>query len=499
MVAPIQLYNSLSRKTEPFHPIEEGHIRLYVCGMTVYDHCHVGHARAMVVFDSFVRYMRHREWRVTFVRNFTDVDDKIIHRANERDEDPIVLAERYIDAFHSDADRLGLVRPDEEPRVSEKIPEIQNMVQTLVEKGHAYVSEGTVWFSVGSFNEYGKLSGQKVEELRSADDGGGKKSPADFALWKAVKPGEPSWESPWGPGRPGWHIECSAMSACSLGQNFDIHGGGLDLVFPHHENEIAQSEAAHGCQYANIWMHNGLLTMASGQKMGKSLGNVINVHLALDLFPAETLRLYYLQNHYRSALAWSEEALPDALAMLARLYDAIETAESMGGEEDADRVAKEMGEDAAQVLHLGRTFEARYHETVDNDFNTGKGLGLLFQLARAVNRFGNHKKAKKRGAPIVAAALQAFQLVGKSLGFLQMTPKSFHEEVKDKRLTAMGSTPGEIEKILTERAQARAAKDWSKADALREELEKRKIVVMDTSDGVEWRIRLTDSAEESNG
>jgi len=499
MVAPIHLYNSLTRSVEPFKPIKEGAISLYVCGMTVYDHCHVGHARAMVVFDSFVRYFRHRGWDVKFVRNFTDVDDKIIRRANERGEEPIALAERYIQAFHDDAEGLGLIPPDEEPRVSEKIQEIQDMVQTLIDGGHAYVEQGTAWFAVNTFEEYGKLSGQKVEELRSADDASGKRNPADFALWKAAKEGEPSWESPWGPGRPGWHIECSAMSAGALGPNFDIHGGGLDLVFPHHENEIAQSEAAHNCQYANVWMHNGLLTMASGQKMGKSLGNVINVHLALDLFPAETLRLYYLQNHYRSALAWSEEALPEALAMLARLYDAIETAEAMGGEEDPERVVKEMGEDAAQVYALGSSFEERFFETVDHDFNTGKGLGLLFQLARAINRFGNHKKAKKRGGPVVAPALQAFKTVGASLGFLNMTPAAFHEEVKGKRLTAMGSTSEEIEELLAQRVQARADKDWAKADSLRAELETRRIIVMDTADGVQWRIRLTDASDTEAG
>ena len=277
MPAPFRIYNTRTRTVEDFTPIEAGKIGIYVCGMTVYDRCHMGHARAMVVFDAFVRYLRFRGWNVHFVRNFTDIDDKIITRANEIGEDPMALAARFIDAFHEDADALGLIRPDAEPKVSESIDSIQNMIQGLIDKGNAYVSEGTVWFDVKSYPNYGYLSGQKVDELKSPDTVAGKKHPADFALWKAVKPGEPSWPSEWGPGRPGWHIECSAMSMDCIGKTLDIHGGGLDLVFPHHENEVAQSEAHNGTRCANYWMHNGMLTMSSGQKMGKSLGNVWNV------------------------------------------------------------------------------------------------------------------------------------------------------------------------------------------------------------------------------
>jgi cysteinyl-tRNA synthetase len=297
MPAPFQLYNTRTRTLEAFQPIEPGHIRLYVCGMTVYDHAHVGHGRAMVVFDAFVRYLRHRNWSVRFVRNFTDVDDKIISRAAQRGIEPMELAEEFITAFQTDAQKLGLIEPDEEPRVSTSIQDIIDMIQILIDKGHAYVNQGSVWFSVPSYKEYGQLSGQKVDELRSADAGAGKTHSADFALWKAVKPGEPSWESPFGPGRPGWHIECSAMSKTCLGEQIDIHGGGLDLVFPHHENEVAQSECSSGKRFSNFWMHNGLLTMTGGQKMGKSLGNVINIRDALVEYPAEAVRLYLLQNH----------------------------------------------------------------------------------------------------------------------------------------------------------------------------------------------------------
>jgi len=490
MAAPFRLYNTLTRTVEDFTPLTPGHVGLYVCGMTVYDRCHVGHARAMVIFDTFVRYLRHRGWDVDFVRNFTDVDDKIIKRANELGEEPVALAKRYIDAFHEDGDAMGLLRPDHEPKVSESIEDILALTKQLLERGHAYVAEGSVWFSVETFDQYGHLSGQKVDELRSADASDGKRSPADFALWKAVKPGEPAWPSPWGPGRPGWHIECSAMASSKLGATVDIHGGGLDLVFPHHENEIAQSECGHGQKYVRYWMHNGLLTMSSGQKMGKSLGNVINVQDALAAFPAQTLRLYYLQNHYRSPLPWGEEALPDALGMLSRLYEAREVAEGMGGQGDADQIAREMGADAQAVLDLGRALPEKLHAALDEDFNTSKALGDLFELARAINRFANMKKAKKRGGPVVAPALAAFALVADATGLLAQPTQEFLEEVKTKRLAALGLTREDIEAKLSERDAARAAKDWAAADAVRKELEERHIAVMDKPEGVEWRVKL---------
>ena len=490
MAEPLRLHNTLTRKVEDFVPREPGHVRLYVCGMTVYDHCHVGHARAMVVFDSFVRYLRHRGYDVTFVRNFTDVDDKIIVRAKERGVDPLALAQEYVDAFRADANALGLVAPDHEPRVTESMVEIVALIQTLIDKGHAYAAEGSVWFEVATFAEYGKLSHQRVDELRSADESLGKRSPADFALWKAAKTGEPSWPSAWGPGRPGWHIECSAMARMHLGETIDIHGGGLDLVFPHHENEIAQSECGVAQPYVRTWMHNGLLTMASGQKMGKSLGNVINVALALEQFPAEALRLYYLHNHYRSPLPWSDEALPEALSMLSRLYDAREKAESLLGEEAPELVAKELGLDAQTVLELGRAFAEKFHNAVDHDFNTAQGLAHLFELARAVNRFGNHKKALTRGRPIVGPALEAFALVEQALGLMALRTADFHEAVKTKRLGALGLERANIEGLLAERAAARANKDWARADAIRKELAEKSILVLDRPDGVEWRVRL---------
>ena len=489
MATPFRIYNTLSRSVEEFVPQTPGKVGLYVCGMTVYDQAHVGHARAFVIFDAFVRYLRHRGWDVTFVRNFTDINDKIIRRAAELGEDPAALAQRYIDSFLSDVEALGLSHPDHQPRVSESIESILALIAKLVENGSAYQSEGSVWFDVKSFRKYGQLSGQKVDELRSPDEVPGKRHPADFALWKATRPGEPEWESPWGKGRPGWHIECSAMSCGKLGETLDIHGGGLDLVFPHHENEIAQSEAAHGVQYARYWMHNGLLTMSGGQKMGKSLGNAFNIESTLEQFPAEALRLYYLQNRYRSPLPWSLDALPEALSMVSRLYDAREAAEAMGGQGDADRIAKEMGEAAQEVLTLGRAFEERFYSSLDEDFNTAEALAHAFNLARAVNRFAEHKKARKRGGPVIAPALAAFALLAEGLGLVASPVADFHEEVKTKRLAALGLVRADVEASLEARAEARAAKDWARSDALRNELEGKGIAVMDTPTGVQWRVR----------
>ena len=493
MAAPFRIYNTRTRTVDDFKPIEAGKVGIYVCGMTVYDRCHMGHARAMVVFDGFVRYLRFRGWDVNFVRNFTDIDDKIIARANELGEDPMALAARFIDAFHEDADALGLIRPDDEPKVSDSIKPIQDLIASLVDKGHAYTSEGTVWFDVKSFPNYGCLSGQKVDELKSPDTVAGKKHPADFALWKAVKPGEPSWPSPWGPGRPGWHIECSAMSQESIGDTLDIHGGGLDLVFPHHENEVAQSEAHSQSTYANYWMHNGMLTMSSGQKMGKSLGNVWNVQNALEDFPAECLRIYYLQSLYRSPLPWGEEALPDALGSLCRLYEAREVAEAMNGQEDPKQVAKDLGEDAERVLALSDSFEENFLSALDEDFNTAKAMASLFELVRAVNRFANHKKAKKRGGPVVAGALQAFRLVSEALGILAMNVDDFQEEVKEKRCKAMGLSRDEIEAKIEARTTARTNKDWAASDVLRDELDAAGVILMDSPTGTTWRLQVSEA------
>lgn len=490
MAQPFRIYNTLGRKVEDFVPLEPGHVRLYVCGLTVYDDAHVGHARMMVIFDAFVRTLRALGWQVRYVRNYTDVDDKIIRRANEASEDPLSLAQRYIDHWKRDAEGLGLLPPDEEPRVTRSIADIQGMIAELVEKGHAYAADGSVWFSVATDPEYGKLSGQQVDELRSPEVESGKRDPADFALWKAAKPGEPSWDSPWGPGRPGWHIECSAMARRWLGPSIDIHGGGLDLVFPHHENEIAQSECANQQPFARYWMHNGLLVMADGAKMGKSEGNAFFIRDVLEQYPAEALRLYYLQTHYRSPLPWTPESLDEALGMLARLYEAREVAETMGGSEDADRVASDLGTTAIEVLELGRSFRERFVEALADDFNTAEALGYAFELARAINRLSNDKKARKRAGPVVRPALDALTVLSDTLGLLGMSTTEFHEEVARKRLPQIGLTQEEVDQLVAQRVEARLRKDWATADAIRDRLEAAQIAVMDQTEGSRWRIRL---------
>jgi cysteinyl-tRNA synthetase len=496
--SPFRIYNTLSRQVEAYVPTEPGRVKLYVCGMTVYDHAHVGHARAMVVFDTFVRWMRHRSWDVTFVRNFTDVDDKIIRKANAEGIDAAQVAQRYIDAFHEDCDGLGLLRPDVEPRVSTSMDAIQAMIADLIAHGHAYAAGGSVWFDVRTFPAYGRLSNQDIEAMQASGEGDGvKRDTLDFALWKASKPGEPAWPSPWGPGRPGWHIECSAMNKATLGATIDIHGGGLDLVFPHHENEVAQSECANHQPYARYWMHNGLLTMVQrteqgnvlAAKMGKSLGNAFNIRDALARFPAESLRMYYLQTHYRSPLPWSDEALPEALAMLARLYEAREVAESMQGDEDPEVVLRDLGADAREVWMLSEQLGARFQAAMDDDVNTASALGFAFELARAVNRFGNHKRAKSRGGPIGRRAVAAMAPL-QVLGLLRLDTATFQAEVKAKRLGAMGVSAADVEALVSDRQAARAAKDWARADALRAEIEAKGIALMDRPDGAEWRVQL---------
>jgi cysteinyl-tRNA synthetase len=490
MAESFRLYNTLTRKVEPFVPLRDGHVGLYVCGMTVYDRAHVGHARAMVVFDGFVRYLEHRGWNVQFVRNFTDVDDKIIHRAAQLGVAPLALAEDEIDAFRRDVAALGLRPPSVEPRVTQSIASIVTFIGQLIDAGHAYCAEGSVWFAVDSCAQYGALSHQDVSSLVSSDSDSGKRAARDFALWKAVKAGEVAWQSPWGLGRPGWHIECSAMARDCLGATIDIHGGGLDLVFPHHENEVAQSECANRVRYANYWMHNGLLTVATGQKMGKSLGNAITIERVVEQFPAEAVRLYYLQSHYRSHLPWSDESLSEALGMLARLYDAREVAEGMQGSEDADAVATALGAEARTVLEEGRAFAERFHAALDDDFNTNKAVATLFSLARAVNRFAALKKAATRGGPVVAPALRAFALVNQALGLMALSSSEFEEEVKRKRLQAVGLARDEVEALVQEREGQRREKRWAEADELRRTLNDKGIAVMDSPQGARWRVIL---------
>ena len=445
--------------------MEVGKVKMYVCGMTVYDLCHLGHARVLVVFDAITRYLRFTGYDVTYIRNITDIDDKIINRANEKGEDFNDLTARFIDAMHEDAAALGVLSPSAEPRATESMKDIINMIQTLVDKGHAYATQtndnsGDVYYDVSSFESYGKLSGKKLEDLRAGERVAvdeRKHDPLDFVLWKAAKPDEPSWDSPWGKGRPGWHIECSAMSTCCLGNHFDIHGGGQDLQFPHHENEIAQSEAATGETFVNFWIHNGFVRI-NDEKMSKSLNNFFTVREILKLYKGEEIRYFVLASQYRSPLNYSDQLLDTARTALSRLYN---TLRGLNVPTDVDK------DDPAI---------ATFREAMDDDFNTPEALAVLFDLANQVNRL--------RDEDLTAALEKASVLkyLANVLGLLEADPEGFLQ-------TAAGEGSGseDIDGLIEARNTARANKDWAEADRISGVLDEKGIVLEDKDGETIWR------------
>ena len=458
----LRIYNTLTRTKEEFRPVEPGHVRMYVCGMTVYDYCHLGHARVLVAFDVVVRYLRSLGYRVTYVRNVTDVDDKIIARANENGEDFGALTRRFTGYMHEDCRALGVLDPDMEPRATHYIGPIVSMVERLIERGAAYCgANGDVYYDVSAFPAYGALSDRRIEDLRSGarvEIDEAKEDPLDFVLWKSSKPGEPSWDSPWGPGRPGWHIECSAMSTACLGNHFDIHGGGMDLQFPHHENEIAQSEAATGGKFVNVWMHNGFVRI-DDEKMSKSLGNFFTVRGVLERYPAEAVRFFMLSSHYRSPLNYSEDHLRRADAALRRLYTALRGFGGPSNEPDAEWLA-------------------RFRAAMDDDFNTPEAISALFDLARELNR------ARESGAEDRAGALAGtLRALGAGLGLLHSDPEAHLHGGP----AAGGPSDAGIEAMISERAAARARKDWAEADRLRDSLAAAGVVLEDGAQGTVWR------------
>lgn len=456
----LKIYNSITRQKQEFKPITPGKVGMYVCGVTVYDLCHIGHGRTFVSFDMIVRYLRYAGYEVNFQRNITDIDDKIIKRANENQEECNALTDRLIGEMHKDFDALNMIRPDFEPRATLHIAEIIDMVERLLARGHAYVAaNGDVLFSVASFPEYGRLSGQNLEQLQAGarvevDDN--KQNPMDFVLWKMSKPGEPTWESPWGPGRPGWHIECSAMNSKHLGLHFDIHGGGSDLQFPHHENEIAQSCCAHDTPYVNYWMHTGMV-MVDREKMSKSLGNFFTIRDVLGHYDAETVRYFLLSGHYRSQINYSEENLKQARAALERLYTAIK---------DVDlTVAPAPAEE----------FVAKFKAAMDDDFNTPEAYSVLFDMVREINRL---KLTDMAEASALAVSMKQLADV---LGILHQSPDAFFKgEGSDDEVA-------EIEALIVERNRARAEKDWPAADVARNRLNELGVVLEDGPSGTTWR------------
>ncbi|WMY73428.1 cysteine--tRNA ligase [Buttiauxella selenatireducens] len=459
----LKIFNTMSRQKEEFKPIHAQEVGMYVCGITVYDLCHIGHGRTFVAFDVVARYLRYLGYNLKYVRNITDIDDKIIKRANENGEDFVALVDRMVAEMHTDFDALNILRPDSEPRATKHIPDIIEIVEQLIERNHAYVaSNGDVMFSVESDADYGKLSRQDLEQLQAGArvevEANVKRNPMDFVLWKMSKPGEPSWSSPWGEGRPGWHIECSAMNCKQLGNHFDIHGGGSDLMFPHHENEIAQSTCAHGGEYVNTWMHSGMV-MVDREKMSKSLGNFFTVRDVLKYYDAETIRYFLMSGHYRSQLNYSEENLKQARTSLERLYTALR---------GTDTNAQPAG---------GEAFEARFREAMDDDFNTPEAYSVLFDMAREVNRL---KTEDVNAANGLAAALRQLSAV---LGLLEQEPEAFLQS----SVQADDGEVAEIEALIKQRNDARQSKDWALADQARDRLNEMGIVLEDGPQGTTWR------------
>ncbi|MDB5798477.1 MAG: cysteine--tRNA ligase [Paucimonas sp.] len=456
----LKIYNTLAREKQPFAPIEPGKVRMYVCGMTVYDYCHLGHARVMVVFDMVQRWLRASGLDVTYVRNITDIDDKIIRRAVENNETLSQLTQRFIDAMHADADALGVARPDHEPRATNYVPQMLGLIGQLEQKGLAYLAaDGDVNYSVRDFAGYGKLSGKSLDDLRAGervDVNSGKRDPLDFVLWKAAKPAEPAeakWDSRWGVGRPGWHIECSAMATDLLGQHFDIHGGGQDLQFPHHENEIAQSEGAHGGPFVNFWMHNGFVRV-DNEKMSKSLNNFFTIREVLKSYDAEVVRFFILRAHYRSPLNYSDAHLDDARGALTRLYTALKQTSAQEG-----------------PLDTAEPYAQRFADAMNDDFNTPLAMAVLFDLANEVNRTHD------------AVLARQLKQLGAVLGLLQRAPQDFLQAAPGE-----GMADAAVAAQIAERAAAKKARNFAEADRIRADLLAAGIVLEDKPGGVtEWR------------
>jgi cysteinyl-tRNA synthetase len=473
----------MTGRKETFEPLHPGKVGMYVCGVTVYDYCHIGHARANVVFDVIFRYLQFIGYDVTYVRNYTDVDDKIIKRANERGISSDALAKEFIQAFDEDMKRLGLAEPTIQPKATHHIEHIIDLVKRLVERGIAYEAAGDVYFSVGEFPSYLKLSKRNMDEMRSGAriaPGEHKRNPMDFALWKAAKPGEPSWDSPWGPGRPGWHIECSAMAMQYLGESFDIHGGGKDLVFPHHENEIAQSEGATGKPFVKYWLHNGFVNV-NQEKMSKSLGNFFTIRDILNSYDPEVLRFFILTAHYRSPIDFSDQNLQEARLGLSRFYEALQA---------ADEVLAACKQSDAES-DAGSALEAAFREAMDDDFNTAAAIGQLFDAVRTINRLITEKGFRKNREKVaeVRELRDALLKLGDVLGLFASEPAAWLKQLNLALLAHSGYTEADMEEFIRHRQEARKNKDFARADEIRDKLAAKGIQLLDGPQGTTWKVR----------
>ncbi len=493
----LRVYNTLSGRKEEFVPCEPGKVRMYVCGVTVYDYCHIGHARANIVFDVIYRYLMYRGFEVNYVRNYTDVDDKIIQRANERGIDSRLLAEEFIHAFDEDMAALGLDIPTHQPKATEHMGQIIALVERLIARDMAYAAGGDVYFRVAKFPGYLKLSKRNQDEMQAGAriaTGEHKENPMDFALWKAAKPGEPAWDSPWGRGRPGWHIECSAMSMEYLGESFDIHGGGKDLIFPHHENEIAQSEGATGKPFVKYWLHNGFVNV-NQEKMSKSLGNFFTIRDIVQKYDHEVVRFFILTAHYRSPIDFSDQNLEESKTGLSRFYEALRAADAaiaahpVTGEVSCPMLAPEEREICDRI----ETLEERFREAMDDDFNSALAIGHLFDAVRGINSLAAVKESRFAECPLLVVvlreAVEKLRRLGRVLGILDQDPLAWLERQKERGTGKAGIDPAEIERLIAERAAARRGKDFARADAIRDELAEKGVILLDSPQGTSWKMK----------
>lgn len=483
----MRIYNTLTGKKEEFVPLTPKKVGMYACGVTVYDYCHIGHARSAIVFDVIRRYLQYKGFDVKYIRNFTDIDDKIINRAKQEGIPWDAVAQKYTDEYYMDMDRLGVGRADIEPKATEHIKEMIDIVKGLVDKGIAYVVDGDVYFEVSKFPEYGKLSKRDIDEMMAGarvEVDERKKDPIDFALWKVSKEGEPSWESPWGHGRPGWHIECTAMSIKYLGESFDIHGGGADLIFPHHENEIAQSEAFTGKPFVKCWVHNGFITIDK-EKMSKSLGNFFTIKDILDKYDPEVVRFFLLSTHYRSPIEFSDEQLKEAELSIDRYYTTVARINDFFGKESGS--PKPSNEEKA-LEELLSSFKTNFQEAMDDDFNTALALGHIFELIREANRFLDSNPSGEKAKGLVLRTKELLSEVGGILNIFNRTLNEWYIALM--KTKKVGLSEADILDKIRERQEARMMKDWSTADKIREELEEKGIILEDKKDGTGWKVKV---------
>jgi cysteinyl-tRNA synthetase len=483
----VKIYNTLSGKKEEFIPLIPDRAGIYACGVTVYDHCHIGHARSAIVFDVIRRYLKYKGFDVKYVRNFTDIDDKIIKRARQEGITWDRVARKYTDEYYKDMEKLGVGKADVEPKATEHIAEMIHIVSSLIDKGYAYEANGSVYFAVDKFKEYGKLSKRNREDMIAGarvEVDESKRNPLDFALWKKSKEGEPFWESPWGLGRPGWHIECTAMAVKHLGESFDIHGGGADLLFPHHENEIAQSEAFTGKLFATYWVHNGFITIDK-EKMSKSLGNFFTIKEVLDKFDPEVLRLFVLSTHYRSPIEFSDEQLREAESSVDRYYTTVVRMHDFfeKGTEERDDFSIG-GEFFNKII---RTFKERFEAALDDDFNTALAMGHIFELIKETNRFLDKNPSGSKDKELLLNTRKLLSMAGNVLNLFMRTPYEWYLSLM--KIKKIEYSEQQILDKISERQDARLKKDWKYADSIRQELEGKGIILEDKKDRTEWKIK----------